>query len=119
RSVRRPEVQAGIATLVERLRADREVARVSAAPTRPFVDASGRYEQIVVAGHHEYGEQPAQSFVHRLRGDLIPGSGFPEGTRVLAGGGPPQGVDFIEQAYRWFPWLVLGVLALTYLLLMR
>jgi RND superfamily putative drug exporter len=119
RSVHAPRVQAAITTLADRLRRDPEVARVSAAPAPPFVDASGRYEQIVVAGHHEYGEQAAQSFVHRLRGRLIPGSGFPEGTRVLAGGGPPQGVDFIDQAYTWFPWLVLGVLALTYLLLMR
>ena len=39
--------------------------------------------------------------------------------RVLAGGGPPQGVDFLDRRTRYFPWLVLGVLVLTYLLLMR
>jgi RND superfamily putative drug exporter len=38
---------------------------------------------------------------------------------VLAGGGPPQGVDFLDQAYRYFPWLVAAVLVLTYVLLMR
>jgi RND superfamily putative drug exporter len=38
---------------------------------------------------------------------------------VLAGGGPPQGVDFIDRSYAVFPWLVLGVLVLTYLLLLR
>ena len=38
---------------------------------------------------------------------------------MRAGGAPPQGVDFLSQAYGAFPWLVLGVLALTYLLLMR
>jgi RND superfamily putative drug exporter len=37
----------------------------------------------------------------------------------LAGGGPPQGVDFIQRSYAVFPWLVLGVLVLTYLLLLR
>ena len=45
--------------------------------------------------------------------------GWPENVRVLAGGGPPQGVDFIDRSYAVFPWLVLGVLGLTYLLLMR
>jgi RND superfamily putative drug exporter len=40
-------------------------------------------------------------------------------VHVLAGGGPPQGVDFLHQAYRYFPWLVAAVLVLTYLLLMR
>src|SRR5207253_1090728 len=58
-------------------------------------------------------------FVHRLRGKLIPAAGFPPGVRVLAGGGPPQGVDFLARAYGYFPWLVLGVLVLTYLLLLR
>src|SRR5207302_7318031 len=37
----------------------------------------------------------------------------------LAGGGPAQGVDFLHQSYRYFPWLVLAVLVLTYLVLMR
>ena len=41
------------------------------------------------------------------------------GVRVFAGGGPPQGVDFLDQAYRYFPWLVAAVLVLTYFLLMR
>jgi RND superfamily putative drug exporter len=40
-------------------------------------------------------------------------------VEVLAGGGPPQGVDFIDRSYAVFPWLVLGVLVLTYLLLLR
>jgi RND superfamily putative drug exporter len=38
---------------------------------------------------------------------------------VLAGGGPPQGVDFLHRSYAVFPWLVGAVLILTYLLLMR
>jgi RND superfamily putative drug exporter len=38
---------------------------------------------------------------------------------VLAGGSSPQGVDFLHVAYGAFPWLVLAVLVLTYLLLMR
>jgi len=37
----------------------------------------------------------------------------------LAGGAPPQGIDFLDQSYRYFPWLVVAVLVLTYLLLMR
>ena len=39
--------------------------------------------------------------------------------RVIAGGAPPQGVDFLDRAYRYFPWLVAAVLVLTYVLLMR
>ena len=50
----------------------------------------------------------------RFRTRYVPQAGF--GTaRVYAGGGPPAGVDFIDRAYGVFLWLVLGVLALTYL----
>ena len=119
RRVHQPEVQRAVSRLVAAVARDPETATVRTAPVRPFVDASGRYQQIVIAGRHEYGEEPAQQFVSRLRHELIPHAGFPRGVEVLAGGGPPQGVDFLHQAYRYFPWLVGGVLILTYLLLMR
>ena len=112
-------LQASIGSLVRKVRRDPEVVFVRFRPSRPFVDPSGRYAQVVVAGRHEYGEGPAQSFVHRLRDHIIPSVSWPAGSRVLAGGGPPQGVDFLERSYAVFPWLVLGVLVLTYLLLMR
>jgi putative drug exporter of the RND superfamily len=116
---REPGVQNSIARLIANVSDDPEVAFVRYRPGPPFIDASGRYAQVVIAGKHEYGEPPAQSFVHRLRGDVIPAASWPANVRVLAGGGPPQGVDFIDRSYAVFPWLVLGVLVLTYLLLMR
>jgi RND superfamily putative drug exporter len=112
-------VQRSIGTLIADLRHDPEVRFVRYAPMQPSLDPSGRYAQIVVAGHHEYGQQQAQSFVHRLRDDIIPRAGWPSNVRVLAGGGPPQGVDFIDRSYAVFPWLVVAVLVLTYLLLLR
>jgi RND superfamily putative drug exporter len=117
--VREPTVQAAIGRLAARIRADRETASLRLVPRQPFVDSSGRYEELIVAGRDEYGSEAAQSFVHRLRGKLVPAAEFPSGVRVLAGGGPPQGVDFLDQAYRYFPWLVAAVLVLTYFLLMR
>jgi putative drug exporter of the RND superfamily len=113
------DTQRSIAALAGRVRRDPEVAFVRYRPGRPFVDPSGRYAQVVVAGKHEYGEGPAQDFVRRLRGEIIPAVSWPAGVMVLAGGGPPQGVDFIDRSYDVFPWLVVGVLVLTYLLLMR
>jgi RND superfamily putative drug exporter len=112
-------VQRSIQRLVAGLEHDPEVRYVRYAPTPPWLDRSRRYAQIVVAGHHEYGQEQAQSFVHRLRNDIIPATGWPADVRVLAGGGPPQGVDFIDRSYAVFPWLVVAVLVLTYLLLLR
>ena len=117
--VHEPSVQAAIGRLAGGIRADHETASLRVAPRQPFVDPSGRYEELIIAGRDEYGSEAAQSFVHRLRGKLVPAAGFPTGVRVLAGGGPPQGVDFLDQAYRYFPWLVGAVLVLTYFLLMR
>jgi len=116
---REPRVQAAIGRLAGEIKADHEMASLRVAPRPPFVDQSGRYEELIVAGRDEYGSEAAQSFVHRLRGKLVPAAEFPSGVRVLAGGGPPQGVDFLDQAYRYFPWLVAAVLVLTYFLLMR
>jgi uncharacterized membrane protein YdfJ with MMPL/SSD domain len=119
RSARSPEIQQAIRRLSSRLERDPEVVLVQTGTSGRFVDASGRYAQVIVVGKHEYGEEPAQRFVDRLRDHLIPAADFPPGARVLAGGGPPQGVDFLERTFAYFPWLVLAVLVLTYLLLMR
>jgi putative drug exporter of the RND superfamily len=112
-------VETAIGRLVAELARDHEVAAAYHADSRRFVDPSGRYAQVIVATRHEYGSEEAQSFARRLRTELIPAARFPAGVVVQAGGGPPQGVDFLDRAYGAFPWLVLGVLALTYLLLMR
>jgi len=114
-----PSVQAAIARLLAMLRRDPEVAAAFYAPGGRFVDSSGRYAQVLAAGRHEYGQPESQAFVRRLRERILPAAGWPAGVSVLAGGGPAQGVDFLDQVYGAFPWLVLGVLALTYALLLR
>jgi trehalose monomycolate/heme transporter len=116
---RAPQVRAAVGRLLVELRRDPEVARAYWQPGGRFVDPSGRYTQLIALSRDDYGEPRAQAFARRLRSELIPAARFPAGTRVLAGGGPPQGVDFLDQAYRYFPYLVGGVLVLTYFLLMR
>ncbi len=97
------------------LRADGEVATVSAA----VPDASGRYLRIDVVGRHDPAGAQAQSFAGRVRGRLIPAARFPASVRVIAGGGAAYATDFISRTLGLFPWLILGVLGLTYLLLVR
>ena len=62
---------------------------------------------------------PAVDLVHRIRERYIPAAGFPSSTEVLLSGAPAFGVDFIDKSYSAFPWLVLAVLVLSYLLLLR
>jgi RND superfamily putative drug exporter len=108
-----------VARLLEGLAADPETADVQTGRRAPFLDPTGRYLRAIVIGQSEYGSPPALDFVQRLRERIVPAAAFPSGVRVYAGGGPPGGVDFLHLTYSAFPWLIAGVLLLTYLLLVR
>jgi RND superfamily putative drug exporter len=105
----------GLRRLTGLLRADREVVSVS----RAAVDSRGRYLRIDVVGRHDPAGAQAQAFADRLRDRLIPAARFPDSTRVIAGGGGAYAADFVSRTLGSFPWLVLGVLGFTYLLLAR
>jgi putative drug exporter of the RND superfamily len=83
-----------------------------------LIDSSGQIAQVRVAGHGDSGTSEAQDLVHRIRDTYIPRARFGEAEVVLSGA-PAFGVDFIETAYGAFPWLVVAVLILSYLLLLR
>ncbi len=83
-----------------------------------LVDPSGQVAQIRAAGHSDSGTQAAIDLVHRIRRTYIPAAGFGSAT-VLLTGAPAFGVDFVNRAYSAFPWLVLAVLVISYLVLMR
>ncbi|MBA3331920.1 MAG: MMPL family transporter [Actinobacteria bacterium] len=117
--VRDPQVEAALQRLLTGLRGDPEVGSVRFDGSRQSVDPTGRYLNVEAVGRHEYGATEAMDFVHRLRDGIVPAAGFPAGVAVVAGGGPPSGVDFLDLTYGAFPWLVLAVLVLTYLLLLR
>ncbi len=104
-----------IARLDALLRAEPEVAQVS----RAVRDSTGRYLRIDVVGRHDSASPTAQAFADELRSTLIPEAGFPASVHVLAGGGGAAATDFVSRTLGSFPWLILGVLLLTYLLLVR
>jgi RND superfamily putative drug exporter len=118
-SVLAPRIQAGVDRLAAAARRDPEVAAVYRGTNGRYVDPSKHYQLLILAGHHDYGYEEEQAFVKRLRGHLIPAAGFPPEAAVRVGGAPGQGVDFLHEAYTYFPPLILAVLVLTYLLLMR
>ncbi len=88
-------------------------------PGEAVRDRTGRYARVIVVGRHEYGDAETRRFVDRLRSRIVPAAQIPAGLGVYAGGAPAQGADFLTQSYDAFPWLVGGVLALTFLILMR
>jgi RND superfamily putative drug exporter len=89
-----------------------------AARKASLVSTDGRFLQVQAAGKADSGTQAAKDLVHRIRDDYVPSARFPA-KEVVVSGAPAFGVDFISKVYGAFPWLILGVLLLSYLLLMR
>jgi uncharacterized membrane protein YdfJ with MMPL/SSD domain len=83
-----------------------------------LVDREGRVAQVRAAARSDTGTDAATDLVHRIRDQYVPDSGF-DSAQVYVTGAAAFGVDFIDTAYSAFPWLVAGVLLLSYLLLMR
>jgi putative drug exporter of the RND superfamily len=104
-----------LARLARELRADPEVLTV--APVVP--DRTGRFFKVNVVTRDDPAGSKAQAFAGRLRSTLIPAAGFAPADRVLAGGGAAYAADFISRTLGSFPWLILGVLGLSYVLLVR
>jgi uncharacterized membrane protein YdfJ with MMPL/SSD domain len=124
-----PQVVAAQRRLAAELRRDKAIeAQTIAAPafvSRPvalqasLVDRDARVLQVRAAGRTDSGTEEAMDVVSRLRDRYVPAAGFPAGTEVLVSGAPAFGVDFIDKAYGAFPWLVLAVLVISYLILLR
>ncbi len=112
-------VRAAVARLAGRVAQDPEAYVIAHGTGSTYVDASRRYSRVIVVGRHEYGDPATLALVRRLRSQAVPAARLPAGVRVYAGGAPPQGVDFLDRSYGAFPWLVAGVLLLTYLILLR
>jgi RND superfamily putative drug exporter len=84
-----------------------------------LVNKNQQYAVIFAASKEAYGSESAQELARRIRGTYVPEADFPTGTTVLVGGGPAAGVDFIDQIYGVFPWLIAVVLLISYILLVR
>ena len=84
-----------------------------------LVNATGQYALVLAASRDAYGSETAQELARRIRGTLVPAARFPAGTTVLVGGGPAAGIDFIDQIYGSFPYLIAFVLGVSFILLMR
>jgi RND superfamily putative drug exporter len=104
---------------VEGISQDEEAYITATGETAPYVDGTGRYRRVFVVGRHEYGDPAMQALARRLRSRRVPAARFPRTVRVYVGGAPAQGVDFLTRVYGLFPWIVLAVLVLTYVVLLR
>lgn len=92
---------------------------VAIGATAPYVDASGEYRRVIIIGRHDFGDEASQQLVREIRLRLVPAAHFPPGIGVFVGGAPAQGADFLSRVYGTFPFVVLIVAMLAYLVLLR
>jgi RND superfamily putative drug exporter len=112
-------VSDGSLRLARELLGDPEVFVVAIGSRAPYVDSTGRYSRVFVVPRHDFGDEATQHLVSRVRSRYLPAAHLPPGVRVYVGGAPAQGVDFLARVYGAFPWIVLLILALAYLVLLR
>ena len=81
---------------------------------------TGRYLRLQSIGRERVRRSlPRWTSSIGFASEIVPAAGSRRASSVYAGGGPPSSVDFLDLTYGTFPWLVLAVLALTYVLLLR
>jgi RND superfamily putative drug exporter len=112
-------VQAAGVRIAKLMATDKEIKSVTQPNIDTAFDQTNRFLKIDAIGKNEYGEKPSRDFVQRVRDTYVSKAEFPNNAEVLVGGSPAVGVDLIDKTYDAFPWLVAGVLALTYILLLR
>jgi RND superfamily putative drug exporter len=112
-------VSAAALRLARELLNDPEVFVVAIGTQAPYLDATGRYGQVLVVARDDFGNEATQRLVRQITDRFVPEARFPAGVEVYVGGAPAQGVDFLERVYGSFPWIVLVGLALAYLVLVR
>ncbi len=111
--------RAAVSRLTDRIAEVPEAYVIASGRAPPYVDPSGRYARIFVAGRHVFGDPATRRLVTEIRERSVPAAGFPASARVAVGGVPAQGADFVDRTYGSFPWLVAAVLGLTFVALMR
>jgi RND superfamily putative drug exporter len=107
------QTRADVARLVSALRADPAVASVGA-PVTSATPGPGLV-WLTVVGHDSPESRGAETFVTHLRTDVIPSAGL--GGRALVGGETAFNLDLEHAIAGTLPYVVLTVLALSFLLL--
>ena len=94
--------------------ADKDMATATA----PKAWRTGDTGLVEAFGREDANSRDAKKTISRLQGDVLPKLET-NGATVALGGVGPEGRDFVKAVYGKFPYVVLLVLILTYLLLMR
>jgi putative drug exporter of the RND superfamily len=112
-----PGSSGDLTPLVERISQTEGVAG-AAAPASSTADGLALVEAFSTT---DGSSKPTRDTIRRLKDDVLPAAAddFPAGTQLTLAGLPPQEREFVRAVYGTFPWVLLFVIVLTYILLAR
>ncbi len=113
------KVRAARFALATAISKNSEVLTVATGEKDPYVDKSGQYLRIFVIGKSDLGAIASQNLVKELRHRYLAKINFGVDSKLYLGGEPAQGADLLHRIFTSFPWIVVCVLLLAYLLLLR
>jgi len=96
-----------------------DVFTVASGDQWPYVDPTSQFIRLYIFGHHDLGADETKALVRALKGEYILNSGFPDSARFYLGGAPAQGVDLLNALSKTFPFVVLLILLITFMILIR
>ncbi len=114
-----PENVARIGSLTQALAADPGVAGVLSLAVpgidpAPLISGDGALTRVVVVGADNPQSDAGQELVRRIRAEILPAAGIEDG---LVGGQGASDLDLTDEIVARMPWVIGGVLALSFLLL--
>ena len=111
--------QATLGTLVRRLEATEGIAGAAAPPGPAWRRGGAALVEAFPAT--DSASRSARKTISRLKNDVLPAAEAEAGgsTRMTLGGVAPADRDFVRAVYGNFPWVLLFVVVLTFVLLMR
>ena len=83
-----------------------------------YIDATDRYQRILVLGRYGFADERTADFVSALRTVDLAAFGY-RGATVFVGGAPAQGVDFLDTLRIWVPFLLVVMLGAAWLAMSR
>jgi putative drug exporter of the RND superfamily len=115
-SVSDPAIRAARNALAARVLGLRDVAVVAEGEKPPYVDATGRYERIIVVTQQDFASPATSTLVDEIRA-AVTASHFPSNVHVSVGGAPAQARDFVTRVDTSLPLVIAGALVLAGIIL--
>jgi putative drug exporter of the RND superfamily len=118
-SAQRSEAQAAQQRLANHLSGFEGVSAVGSDTTDFFIDPSAQFQRFIVISQFDFGDPRTQEQVDRLRSVNLQAFGYNAQARILVGGAPAQGADFINRITSTMPAILILLMVFAFVVMVR